>query len=397
MTPVRAWMTLLLVSVLFFIITAATFTSLGLVLPAMVGEMGWSWSEAGAGFSLLGVFCGVTSYVPAAIIRRFGVRANFLIGVAVMACAFACLAHTQGLMVYLAGTALAGFGFTLLATVPGTYLLTRLFARPNFAFGLYFTIGGLGGVAGPPLYFWLAGAQQDWRHFWMGVGLLTILCGGAAALFSDTTTDVSAGTEADPDISTESWVARAAMATPQFLFLAIAYSAFLIVGITANATSVGHLTEARGVSAVTAGTMMSVEALVNAAARFLGGVLGALVGARLLLVASLLSLAIGMVALAFGSSLPVLLVYAVGVGLGYGLTFFASTILLLEYFGRKPNLELFSIVNLISTVGAAAPWAAGLTRDQSGSFVPFYMLLAVLMAMIAAVALLLKAPHARTP
>ena len=147
MTPVRAWMTLLLVSVLFFIITAATFTSLGLVLPAMVGEMGWSWSEAGAGFSLLGVFCGVTSYVPAAIIRRFGVRANFLIGVAVMACAFACLAHTQGLMVYLAGTALAGFGFTLLATVPGTYLLTRLFARPNFAFGLYFTIGGLGGVA----------------------------------------------------------------------------------------------------------------------------------------------------------------------------------------------------------------------------------------------------------
>jgi MFS family permease len=395
MTPVRAWVTLLLVSALFFIITAATFTSLGLVLPAMVAEMGWSWGQAGAGFSLLAVLCGITSTVPAALIRRFGVRANFLIGAGVMAAAFACLAHTAGLAVYLIGTALAGFGFTLLATVPGTYLLTRLFARPNFAFGLYFTLGGLGGVAGPPLYFWLAGTSGDWRHFWMHMGLMVVACGVAAALFCDTATDVGAGTESDPEISAEPWTARAAMLTPQFLVLAVAYSAFLIAGITANATSVAHLTEARGVSALTAGTMMSIEAAVNAAARFLGGVLGALVGARMLLVASLLSLTVGMAALSLGNSLPLLLLYAVGIGLGYGLSFFASTILLLEYFGRKPNLELFSVVNLISTVGAAAPWVAGVTRDQSGSFVPFYLLLAVLMAMIAAIAFFLKPPHTR--
>ena len=78
MTSLRAWTTLLLVSALFFVITATTFTSLGLVLPAMVQELGWNWSEAGAGFSLLGVFCGITATIPAALIRRFGVRANFL-------------------------------------------------------------------------------------------------------------------------------------------------------------------------------------------------------------------------------------------------------------------------------------------------------------------------------
>jgi MFS family permease len=312
-----------------------------------------------------------------------------------MAVAFACLTHTQGLLSYFLGTALAGFGFTLLATVPGTYLLTRLFPRPNLAFGLYFTLGGLGGVAGPFLYFWLAGEGEGWRNFWMVMGLIITACGMAAALFSDTATDVSAAGEADPEISTASWTARAAMATPQFLFLAIAYSAFLIAGVTANVTSFAHLTEARDVSAIAAGTIMSVEAAVNAAARFVGGVLCALVGARLLLVASLLALAAGMVALSFGDTLPVLLLYAVSIGLGYGLTFFASTILLLEYFGRKPNLELFSVVNLISTVGSAAPWLAGLTRVHSGSFVPFYLLLAVLMALIAAIALFLKPPLPR--
>ena len=58
----------------------------------------------------------------------------------------------MGLTLYFIGCSLAGLGFTLLATVPGTYLLTRTFRHPDFAFGLYFTVGGLGGVAGPPLY-----------------------------------------------------------------------------------------------------------------------------------------------------------------------------------------------------------------------------------------------------
>jgi OFA family oxalate/formate antiporter-like MFS transporter len=98
------------------------------------------------------------------------------------------------------------------------------------------------------------------------------------------------------------------------------------------------------------------------------------------------------VALSFGRSLPELLVYAAGIGIGYGLAFFASTILLLDYFGRRPNLELFAIVNLISTVGSAAPALAGLTRDHAGSYVPFYLLLAVLMAAIAVITLFLKKP-----
>src|SRR3954470_20566057 len=110
----RAWLTLALMSALYFIITAATFGSLGMVLPAMVKELGWSWTGAGFGFSLLGFFCGITSAVPAALIRRFGVRATLLAGCVVMGLAFACLARTGGLLGYFAGASLAGLGFTLL-------------------------------------------------------------------------------------------------------------------------------------------------------------------------------------------------------------------------------------------------------------------------------------------
>ena len=98
---------------------------------------------------MLGVVCGLTSTIPAWLIRHAGVRATLVLGSAVMAAAFLCLAQTRGVVLYDIACCLAGLGFTLLATVPGTYLLARCFARPSFAFGLYFTVGGLGGVAGP--------------------------------------------------------------------------------------------------------------------------------------------------------------------------------------------------------------------------------------------------------
>ena len=81
----RAKLSLAALSALFFLITAATFTSLGVVLPAMVTELKWSWADAGLGFTLLSVACGLASYAPTVAIRRFGVRPTLLAGAGVLA------------------------------------------------------------------------------------------------------------------------------------------------------------------------------------------------------------------------------------------------------------------------------------------------------------------------
>ena len=390
----RAWLTLGLMSALYFIITAATFASLGLALPAMVAELHWSWTSAGFGFTLLGFLCGITSAVPAALIRRFGVRVCLLAGGAVMALAFLCLARTDGLLLYFVGASLAGLGFTLLDSVPGTYLLSRLFSRPSFAIGLFFTIGGLGGVAGPLLYTHVMEVTNHWRSYWLVVGVLIALTAIVAAFFVDPKTNVGHAAESDPEISTERWTMREALQTPQFWIIAAAYAAFQFCGITASSVSVAHLTQL-GVTAAIAAGILSVEALLNSGARLAGGILTRFVGAKSLLIVSLASLIVGLLALSVARDVPMMLIYAAGIGVGYGLTLFAATILLLDYFGRGPYLELFSTVNLISTVGAVAPTLAGLTRDYTGGFTPFFIALSVLVALVLLAVIMMRAPHKR--
>jgi len=48
---------------------------------------------------------------------------------------------------------------------------------------------------------------------------------------------------------------------------------------------------------------------------------------------------------------------------------------------------------LISTVGAVAPTLAGLTRDETGGFTPFFVVLALLVALVLLAVITMKAPH----
>jgi OFA family oxalate/formate antiporter-like MFS transporter len=155
---------------------------------------------------------------------------------------------------------------------------------------------------------------------------------------------------------------------------------------------VAHLTQ-NGVAAAIAISMLSVEGLLNSAARLAGGILTRFVNAKILLAVALGFLIMGLLALGTARDVPMMLVYAAGIGIGYGLTFFAATILLLDYFGRGPYLELFSTVNLIATTGAVAPTLAGLTRDHTGSFLPFFIALSIAVAIVMLAVAIMRPPH----
>lgn len=410
--PWRSWLLLGALSLLLFLITASTFSSLGVVLPAMIQEQGWSFGTAFLGFTLLGAFCGGSSWLPAILIRRLGVRLTIIAGSAVMVGGFACLASAHGLPVYLVGTALLGVGYQMMALIPGTHVLSMLFKKRALPFGIYFTIGSLGGVAGPWMALTgMAAANGGWRPYWWAQAVASVVVGALcaalvggrawlAAAAEETDKAVAEDIQADPANTkvyrtAVDWTVKEAIATPQFWVILAAYFAHLLGGVTAVSLAPSHFSEIGVVSAVAVG-VISLESLMQVMARMGGGLVGDRIDPRWLLAGAQGMMAVGLLALTHATSWPVMMVFAIGVGVGFGMTVLAISILLLNYYGRKNNLEIFSLVCLVGAVSALGPVIGGVMRDRLGGFAPTFQVFAAIIGVIFLAALFMRPPRKTT-
>ncbi|OKP04435.1 CynX/NimT family MFS transporter [Xenorhabdus eapokensis] len=396
------WFLLILLGMVYFLSTATTFTSLGVVLPSMINELGWSWTNAGLGFTLLGLTCGLSSFLPTVFIRKVGVRFTLFIGLLIFLAGFYNLYHTYAISSYFIGTALIGIGFTFLATVPGTYVISRLYEKQSLAFGFYFTIGGLGGVIGPWIYFLATRIWGTWRMHWMISAIILsifviltiiLLQEGKREVAHAKAVNQKHSNQDTPSIyrTRQRWTARQALRTWQFYVIAATYTAFLWCGITVNSFAVAHIIE-NGFSEAIAAGLLSTMAFINAFSRLAGGAIGEWVEPKKLLIISLFIIILGLIALSIASSWPFLIAFTLCVGMGYGMTFLASSVLLANYFGRKPYLELFSIMNLISTLACLAPFFAGALKDYSGSFTSAFLIIAIPVLVVLVITLTMKPP-----
>jgi MFS family permease len=379
-------------------VSAGTFNALGVVLPAMVGELRWSWKEAGLGYALLGTACGLTSLAAAGSIRRLGVRATLLAGGAMLAAGFAALALTRSVVLYLAATSLIGVAFSFTTSVAGTHVLTAIFRRRSTIVGAYFTLGALGGVAGPLIYLAIS-PHGGWRAFWWSFAVAAALISLFAAWASPDRVDHDPDLDAPPDqagpaqitAALKEWTVRQTLASPQFYVIVGAYTMYMLINTTAHGFAVEHLIE-RGATPTTAATVLSIEALIGAVVSVIGGIVGEKVRPKILLLVCLIALIVGMCALAFAHGYVLMALFALGVGVGFGLSFVAATMLLLTYFGRRAYLELYSIMCLISTAAALGPALGGWARDAVGGFAGVFLLCALAAAVMLAATVFLKPP-----
>ncbi|MFN3230890.1 MAG: CynX/NimT family MFS transporter [Alphaproteobacteria bacterium] len=396
------WVPFGIVSALFLFITASTFTSLGVVFPFMVEELGLDFTQAGLGFTILALMVGLAGQLPAWTIRKIGIKGTFLTGGASMGLGFGLLATAEGLYPYLVGAGLAGLGYTQLASVPGIYVINRWVPdRQSFAIGAYFTIGGLGGIIGPSMVPAIVALTDSWRyHWWVMCVSVVVLSIGAALLIRNMPAgyDDEGGTPPQEEkLSARvyrtkvSWTFRDAVRTPQFAIITAAMTMTLFGAVSLNSWAVTHMGN-MGVSIAFAAGALSAHQAVNALSRALGGVLATRIDPKWLLVAALGAETIGMIALAYADNPLTIAIFAIGEGFGYGMCLFATAILLLNYFGPDNNPELFGTLHLFTSVAAAGPVLGGFFGDTFGAFGGLFLIYAGVLAVVMAAAIWMRPP-----
>jgi hypothetical protein len=257
-------------SLLLFLITASTYGSLQ---PAAVPDHGISGRGdpghgSGAGLELgarvpgllrsWGCSPGLSSWLPALLIRRIGVRGTILAGAAVMA----------GGLLPVAGPRPAD-----LLPRRGPVRDRLPDGRPDprhpravgdlrkraLPFGIYFTFGALGGVAGPWMVVSAHGRDPQRLAALLGaaggagavVGLICAVAVGGRAGWSrpappwtsSWTPRRKAGRRSRVYHTDHEWSVRDAVRTPQFYVLLAAYFSHLLAGISAASLTQAHLTQ----------------------------------------------------------------------------------------------------------------------------------------------------------
>ncbi|MSQ92292.1 MAG: MFS transporter [Gammaproteobacteria bacterium] len=377
--PAVRWALFAVISAIFFLISAGTFSSLGVVLPFMIHELSWTWSQAGTGFSLLALTVGLASTVPAWILRRLGIKATYGIGGVIMASGFALFALTNGLQLYFVAAALLGLGFASCATVPGVYLLNGWMPEKRSAtIGAFMTAGGLGAVAGPLAARWIIAATDSWRMYWWAMAASMLALTALALIFVRTPPPEAVVANAATAPAAESrpqgvyrtskdWRFRDAIRTPQFWIISIAMTTTLLCVLTSSSWAFTHM-GTLGVSASVAAGVLSADGAVSALSRALGGALATRIDPKRLLVAALVGETIGIAALSVADNWVAIAIFAVADGFGFGMCFFATAMLLVNYFGPSENPEIFGTLNLITTAAMIGPATAGFFADKFGGF-----------------------------
>ena len=384
------------VSLLYVLLTATTFNSLGQVLPSMVRDLGMSWAQAGFGFTLLGVACGIASLAPAFLIRAVGVGFTLLAGTILLMLGFAALAWTTSVIVYHLGTVLLGLGFCFCGSVPAVHVISTLFERRSTALGIYFTCGSLGSVAGP-IFFYVANQwSQGWRGYWLICAAAALVVGGLAAFVTARAPQHAGSSDDRPVVPDSGWTLRGALATPQLWVVIAAYTGCLLVNTTVHSFAFQHLME-HGQTAGSATAWISLAALVGAAGAAAAGVIGERVDGRRLTMLSLLMLGLTSASLVVAQGWIVLVLFAVSMGVGLGFSYVGTALLLQDYFGRRASLELYSMMTVVSTSAAIGPGIGGMVRDRSGSFSPVFAGLAIVDLLLLLAVLLMRRPVAQAP
>jgi MFS family permease len=375
---------------------------LGVFMPALTKDFGWSRTEISGAMTIGSLAGAFASPVFGPLIDRHGGKRFVAVGALLMGLCLLALSQLQNLwqfyLFYAIGRMVSTGFFDLAAGVTVAKWFVR---RRGLAVGLT-TLGTRAGFAIMPIGVQLIIGGWGWRDAWLVLAVTVLAFGILPPLRYLHATPESMGLlpDGDPHVpavsssgvrhfeTEHSWTRDEALKTKAFWLVTLAVSLQAWAGGAINLHQIPHLVD-RGLSAESAALIISLLAVFAGAGSLLEGVLDETIGARWTLVIGLVGSAGGMVILMAVHGTAMALAYAAGYGLAFGLMVTSSQVVFADYFGREALGAIRgSAAPVQMTLNAIGPVVAGAAFDITGSymaaFIPF-----TLAYLFAAVALMI--------
>ena len=405
LTSIGGWLVVAAVSIISFLLVGSTLASLGVYLPVLQADFGWSEQQLGNIAAAMLVGLAVSSIAAGWVLNKIGPRNLLFAGIVVTASGAIWAANAANLAQLTGAMAIIGAGVGAATIIPGATVINRWFLHHR-GMAMAFFIGSIvvASAAMPTMTDMIIRAT-DWRTaltvfagtaFVVGVGLSMLV------RFPPPREPVESGElegESEESLSGMTVVEGLTYSRFWLLILALILVQLSINGILYNV--IGYLI-AQGYSSGNAVSIYSIANLFGLPGLFLCGFLADRYGAARVIPVAALVLALGTFALlpvdaGDWFALPVLGTFVILWGMASGIPSQIGPIILAELVGMRAFPTLMGIKGaLVSLVGALAPIATGALFTVQGSYhLPF--MVSGLLAVVAVPMFVLANKGARKP
>ncbi len=376
------WKMVAVVSFLIAVMSLGVFQGLGTYLVALERQFGWSRTALSGAFAFSRVQGAAIGPIEGFLIDRFGSRRMIFIGFSIMGGGFIFLSRTEeiwqfylGFIILTLGSGLGGW-LACVTIVNNWFIRKRSIAMSSAMSGMH--IAGL-------LVSVLAIVVDNFgfRNATTGIGVFILLfCLPMTRFIRNRPEDH--GLQPDGNIpqpkttGPEAYVgepeftARQALRTRTFWIIAFVHLSSSVAIVSLALHLVPKLTD-MGMSLSSAGIVVLTYTAVALPSQTAAGYLADRVPKTAAIFVFIVFQALGIMVIALADSLPMVYLFAVLYGIGFGGRVPLLTALRGDYFGRKSFATIMGLSQLPNNLGMiAAPLFAGYMFDTTGSyFIPF--------------------------